>query len=71
MFLLLRHCCTTETGSICQAEAQRLKQVVVAKGKELQEAQAPLLGLRAQRTTLEAEKRDKAGKTTVSGLVFF
>ncbi len=35
----------------------------MAKGKDLVEAQAPLHGLRAQRSTLETEKRDKHGES--------
>lgn len=45
-----------------QAEIQRLKKVALEAGKQLVDAQAPLLQLRSQRTTLEGEKREKAGK---------
>lgn len=45
-----------------QEEITRLKKVALEAGKQLVDAQAPLLQLRSQRSTLEGEKRDKTGE---------
>ncbi|CBJ48925.1 smc-like protein [Ectocarpus siliculosus] len=47
-------------------EITRLKKVALEAGKQLVDAQAPLLQLRTQRSTLEGEKRDKTAAKSLA-----